>query len=152
MAGKKAATDLVKCVWDQWTSTCSFNQFLNMVKLTKIETTRVVGEFTVCPEHCNRQKTLHGGLTATIFEDLTAMAMVSRGINPETPPGRAASLKISYMAPAKLGDLVEIEAATIRAGKTVAYLDCILRLKKDGKILAKGSQVRTFIPDDKKKA
>lgn len=57
-------------------------------------------------------------------------------------PGVTANLNVSYMAPARVGDLVEIEATTIRAGKTMAYLDCVLRLKADGKILAKGGQTK----------
>lgn len=107
---------------------------------------RAVGEFTVAPEHCNRQGTLHGGLISTIVDNVTSYGMMSKGSH----PGVTANLSVSFIAPAKVGDVVQIEATTVRAGKKMAYLDCVLKLKSDGRILAKGGQVKYIQFDDEK--
>lgn len=46
------------------------------------------------------------------------------------------------MKAARLGDVVVVDAKTIRAGKTLAYLECELRHKKDGSVIAKGTQTK----------
>lgn len=35
-----------------------------------------------------------------------------------------------------------IDAQTVRAGRNLAYLECELRNKKDGSLIAKGSQTK----------
>lgn len=48
----------------------------------------------------------------------------------------------SYMKGAKEGDVVIIDAKTIRAGKKIAFLECDLLHKKDGSIIARGTQTK----------
>lgn len=48
----------------------------------------------------------------------------------------------SYLKGAKLGDVIEVDANTVRAGKTLAYLDCVLRLKGSGEIIATGTHTK----------
>lgn len=45
----------------------------------------------------------------------------------------------SYLKGAKEGDEVTIDARTVRAGKRLAFLECELKHKKDGSIIAKAS-------------
>lgn len=105
-----------------------------------------MGEFTVEKEHLNRDGTMHGGFTGTIVDNVTSYAMISKG----THPGVTANLSVSYITPASLGDVLEIEANTVRAGKKMAYLDLVIRRKSDDRIIAKGGQVK-YIQFDKKK-
>ncbi|EDV39893.2 uncharacterized protein Dana_GF24237 [Drosophila ananassae] len=123
-----------------------FDRVLNMIQMVDGGDGRAVGEFTVAPEHCNRQGTLHGGLISTIVDNVTSYGMMSKGSH----PGVTANLSVSFIAPAKVGDVVQIEATTVRAGKKMAYLDCVLKLKSDGRILAKGGQVKYIQFDDEK--
>ncbi|KAH8380571.1 hypothetical protein KR009_011526 [Drosophila setifemur] len=146
MAGKKLGVDFVKNISEYASKSNGFDRVLRMIKITDGGDGRAVGEFTVGPEHLNRQGTLHGGLTATIVDNVTTYALMSKGSH----PGVTANLNVSFIAPAKPGEVVEIEAQTIRAGKKMAYLDCILRIKSDGKIVAKGGQVK-YIQFDKEK-
>ncbi|XP_017096373.2 acyl-coenzyme A thioesterase 13-like [Drosophila bipectinata] len=138
MAAKKAGTELVKSIAEFSGNSKGFDRIMKMIKITAGGDGRAVGEFTVAPEHLNLAGTLHGGLTASIVDNVTTFALMSKGAH----PGVTANLNVSYMAPARVGDLVEIEATTIRAGKTMAYLDCVLRLKEGGKIVAKGGQTK----------
>lgn len=48
----------------------------------------------------------------------------------------------SYLKGAREGDTVVIDAKTIKTGKTLAYLECELRNKNTGHIIAKGSQTK----------
>lgn len=48
----------------------------------------------------------------------------------------------SYLKGAKAGDEIVIDAQTVRAGRNLAYLECELRHKKDGSLIAKGSQTK----------
>ncbi|KAH8304906.1 hypothetical protein KR018_006515 [Drosophila ironensis] len=144
MAAKKAGTELVKSIAEFSGKSKGFDRLMKMIKITEGGEGRVLGEFTVAEEHLNMAGSLHGGLTATIVDNITTYALMSKGAH----PGVTTTLNVSYMAPARVGDLVEVEATTIRAGKSLAYLDCILRIKENGKIIAKGGQVK-YINFDK---
>ena len=63
----------------------------------------------------------------------------------ELPPGVSINLSVSYLKGAKEGDDVIIDAKTIKAGKTLAFLDCELRHKKDDSIIAKGTHVKYIL-------
>lgn len=52
------------------------------------------------------------------------------------------------MARASEGDTIIVDANTIKAGKSMAFLDCVLRKKEDDTIVAKGTQTK-FIGFDK---
>lgn len=52
---------------------------------------------------------------------------------------------LSYLKGAKEGDDVIIDATTVKAGKSLAYLECELKHKKDGSIIAKGSQTKFIL-------
>lgn len=54
------------------------------------------------------------------------------------PPGVSTDIHVTYINGAKQGDNVSIEASTVKAGKNLAYLECFLKEKNSGKILAKG--------------
>lgn len=48
----------------------------------------------------------------------------------------------SYLRPAKEGDTIIIDAQAVKTGKSLAYLECELRNKATGKLIAKGSQTK----------
>ncbi|BFF99637.1 acyl-coenzyme A thioesterase 13-like [Drosophila madeirensis] len=137
MSGKRGV-DFVKQVAEYAASKGGFDRVLKMITITGGGEGRAIGEFTVEKEHLNRQGTLHGGLTATIVDNVTTYALMSAGSH----PGVTATLNVSYMSAAKPGEVVEIDARTLRAGRKMAYLDCVLRRKSDGRIIASGGQVK----------
>ncbi|XP_017022937.1 acyl-coenzyme A thioesterase 13 [Drosophila kikkawai] len=146
MASKKFGLDFVKNVSQYISGTQSFDRVVKMIQITDGGDGRAVGEFTVEKEHLNRGGTLHGGLTATIVDNVTTYALMSKGSH----PGVSVNLNVNYISPARPGEVVEVEANTVRAGKKLAYLDCVLRRKSDGRIIANGGQVK-FVDFDKDK-
>lgn len=59
-----------------------------------------------------------------------------------TPPGVSVDIHVTYLKAAREGDVVVIEADTIRAGKNLAFLECNLKHKKDGSLIAKGAHTK----------
>lgn len=60
----------------------------------------------------------------------------------DTVPGVSVDIHLSYLKGAREGDVVVIEADTIRAGRQLAFLECTLKHKKDGTLIAKGSHTK----------
>ena len=60
----------------------------------------------------------------------------------ESVPGVSVDIHVSYLKGAREGDVVLIEADTLKKGKTLAYLECVLKHKKDGSLIAKGSHTK----------
>lgn len=48
----------------------------------------------------------------------------------------------SYLKSAREGDTIVVDAKAVKTGKTLAYLECELRNKDNGQIIAKGSQTK----------
>lgn len=93
------------------------------------------------PEHLNRGGGLHGGFSATIVDVVTTYALMT--MDEEMPrPGVSVNLSVSYLKGAKEGDELYIDATTLKAGKTLAFLDCEIKHKKDDSIVAKGSHTK----------
>ncbi|XP_064539812.1 acyl-coenzyme A thioesterase 13 [Drosophila montana] len=134
----KNGVEMVKKVAEFISKGTSFDRVTQMVKITKGGEGRCVGEFIVSAEHLNRLGSLHGGLTATILDNVTTYALMSKGSH----PGVTSSLSVSYLAAAKPGDCIEVDAKTLHAGRKMAYIECVLRNKADGKIIAKGGQTK----------
>lgn len=81
---------------------------------------------------------LHGGVTASLLDNITTYALMSKGGH----PGVSVDLNVSYLKAAKEGETVIIDAKTVRAGKNLAYIECELRHEKDGSVIAKGAQTK----------
>ena len=97
-----------------------------------------LAEFKVLPEHLNQAGGLHGGFMATVVDNFSTYSLMTKGSH----PGVSVKLSVNYIKAAKEGDDVIIDAKTIKAGKTLAFLECELRHKKDNSIIAKGEQVK----------
>lgn len=65
-------------------------------------------------------------------------------------PGVSVDLHVSYLKGAMEGDTIVIEGTTTKAGANLAFLDCIIKHKKDNSIIATASHTK-FIGGGKKK-
>lgn len=101
-------------------------------------------KFTVKEDQLNPGGTLHGGFTATLVDNITTYALLSKGSH----PGVSVDMHVSYLTAAIEGDSVLVDATTVRAGKNLAYMECELRHEKDGSIIAKGGHTKYIIQDD----
>ncbi|XP_037940300.1 acyl-coenzyme A thioesterase 13 [Teleopsis dalmanni] len=135
---RKKGVEFIKHISDIIAKSTGFERTLEKVKITDGGDGRCTAEFTVSEEHLNRGGGLHGGFTATLIDMITTYALMSKPCH----AGVSVDINVSYMKAAKKGDEVIIDANTIKAGKKLAFIECELRHKKDGSVIAKGSQTK----------
>lgn len=95
----------------------------------------------MCQEHTNRGGSLHGGFTATLVDQMSTLALLTHA-DENLAAGVSVELNVSFLAAANVGDLILIEASTLRKGRNLAYLNVDI-MKKDGrKLIAKATHVK----------
>uniref|UniRef100_A0A096N647 Acyl-coenzyme A thioesterase 13 n=1 Tax=Papio anubis TaxID=9555 RepID=A0A096N647_PAPAN len=110
-----------------------------VVTLVSAAPGKVICEMKVEEEHTNTIGTLHGGLTATLVDNISTMALLctERGA-----PGVSVDMNITYMSPAKLGEDIVITAHVLKQGKTLAFASVDLTNKVTGKLIAQGRHTK----------
>ncbi|KAM5202591.1 acyl-coenzyme A thioesterase 13 isoform 1-T1 [Hipposideros larvatus] len=109
------------------------------VALVSADPGKVICELKVEEEHTNKGGTLHGGLTATLVDNVSTMALLctERGA-----PGVSVDMNITYMSPAKIGEDIVITARVLKQGKTLAFASVDLTNKATGKLVAQGRHTK----------
>ncbi|CAO1357020.1 unnamed protein product [Diamesa serratosioi] len=140
MSSKKSV-ELLKTIANFMTKTEGFDKCLRTLTIVGGGQGKCQAEFKVLPEHLNRGGGLHGGFSATIVDVVTTYALMT--MHEDMPkPGVSVNLSVSYLKGAKEGDDLYIEATTLKAGKTLAFLECEIKHKKDDSIVAKGAHTK----------
>ncbi|EYC30683.1 hypothetical protein Y032_0004g1715 [Ancylostoma ceylanicum] len=119
----------------------NFMHFAGAMRPISASEGRVKVEFDVSQEMLNPVGTLHGGCTATLVDILTTAACMA---TPRGLPGVSVDLHVTYLAAAKEGETVVIDAEVIRAGKTLAFTKADLIHKASNKIIATGLHTKAF--------
>uniref|UniRef100_A0A0N5AQ08 Acyl-coenzyme A thioesterase 13 n=1 Tax=Syphacia muris TaxID=451379 RepID=A0A0N5AQ08_9BILA len=144
VAAFKGAKDFSRCCGE-------VNCFARIINA---EEGHVKVELDVTNELVNPYGTLHGGCTATLVDIVTTMALTA---TPRAQPGVSVDLSVSYLAAAKLGETIVVDASVLRAGKMLAYTRADVFRKSDNALVAVGqhtkafplSQIRTKLPFQK---
>uniref|UniRef100_A0A673U1Y0 Acyl-coenzyme A thioesterase 13 n=2 Tax=Suricata suricatta TaxID=37032 RepID=A0A673U1Y0_SURSU len=116
-----------------------FDRVLEKVTLVSAGPGKVICEMKVGNEHSNNYGTLHGGMTATLVDNISTLALVSteRGL-----PGVSVDMNITYMSPAKIGEDLVITAHVLKQGKTLAFTSVDVTNKATGKLVAQGRHTK----------
>lgn len=88
--------------------------------------------YLVRDEWCNPSGALHGGIAATMLDDLTGATVI-------VLTGRyfaSVDLHIDYLAPARAGDRVYARSTLVRQGKRLVHVEGALR-HAGGELIAK---------------
>ena len=59
-----------------------------------------------------------------------------------SPPGVSVDMHLSYLAAARVGEEVLVEARTVKRGRTLAFLECEVRKKETGAVVVRGSHTK----------
>ncbi|XP_016071737.1 PREDICTED: acyl-coenzyme A thioesterase 13 [Miniopterus natalensis] len=113
--------------------------FCIQVTLVSASPGKVTCELKVEEEHANKMGTLHGGLTATLVDNISTMALLC---TERALPGVSVDMNITYMSPVKIGEVVVITAHILKEGRTLAFASVDLTNKATGKLVAQGRHTK----------
>ena len=119
----------------------------NWLQMTPVlaENGKIVVTVPVRADMTNMMKTIHGGIVATILDDLCGTVCL---ISADEFFYATVTLNVDYLRPAQIGDILTCTAEVVRQGKTIINVHADLKLP-DGKIVARTSsnlintQIRT---------
>ncbi|GMT14105.1 hypothetical protein PFISCL1PPCAC_5402, partial [Pristionchus fissidentatus] len=140
MAAKKYV-DVMKMFLKLEKGPKNFSSIVNTCRLVKAEEGNVSVEFEVDDRMVNHFGTLHGGCSATMVDVITTGALVA---TPRGMPGVSVDLHMTYLAAAKLGDTVQLDAEVIRSGKSMAFTKASLYRKPEMTLIATGLHTKAF--------
>ncbi|XP_073993889.1 acyl-coenzyme A thioesterase 13-like [Rhodnius prolixus] len=135
-----AVPETVQRIWKAMIETNKFDKVLEKVKLISAGQGQCTAEMTVSEEHCNISGTLHGGLTCTLVDVLSGVALVTDKNYPSK--GVSVDLHVTFLSAAPVGEQIVIESRTNKVGRTLAFLEVNIKNKKTDKIVAKGSHTK----------
>jgi uncharacterized protein (TIGR00369 family) len=106
-------------------STGGFNEFVGpLYRLSNVEEGAVKRfVFAAADHHMNGAGTVHGGMLMTFMD--TSMSRTSRLIL-NARSAATVSLTCDFVAPARLGDVIESRVRVTRRTRTIVFLSCEL--------------------------
>jgi acyl-coenzyme A thioesterase 13 len=124
------------------------SEISNWLQMTPVmaENGKIVVKVPVRSDMTNMMKTIHGGMVATILDDLCGTVCL---ISAEDFFYATVTLNVDYLRPAQIGDVLTCTAEIVRQGKTIINVHASLALS-DGKIVARAtsnlinSQIKTY--------
>ncbi|CAG7717783.1 unnamed protein product [Allacma fusca] len=117
-----------------------FDRFLENVVVLSAGNGSLSASMKVEKIHVNRGGALHGGMTSTIIDSMSTMALMTY---PEVPsPGVSVALNVSFLKAVPEGQEILIRATTDKVGKRLAYLTVDILNKSSGDIVAKGTHTK----------
>lgn len=106
----------------------------------------------VTKESANLSGNLHGGMTATIVDQISTLALttavLSKALNNESFArigSVSVELSLSYMSPVKIGETILIEANTLKYGRSLAFLNVNIFNKETLKLVANGKHTKYIL-------
>lgn len=112
-------------------------------QVVEVDEGRVKMQFTVEKYMLNPIGIMHGGIMATILDEVMGAASFTLG----RPNGFATvNMNIDFLIPAKSADIIFGEGTVLRAGKTILHIKAEL-YKTDGTLVAKATSnmIRTAV-------
>jgi len=95
---------------------------------------KVRAEFTAGEFYQGWENVIHGGIVCTLLDEITAYAMLCRGID----FGVTAKSEVRFKSPAPIGEPIEISAWVTKLRKRLVETSGLLALK-DGTVIAEGN-------------
>ncbi|CAK9829053.1 Acyl-coenzyme A thioesterase 13 [Anthophora retusa] len=132
-------TKLITVILDKIVKTPNFGQCLQKLQIISAGNGNCKAQLQVSQEHLNLGGTMHGGFTSTLVDCVSTYAVMTHGDN---VPGVSVDLHVTFMKPALPGEVVTIDAKTVRAGKTLAFLAVDITKNEGKDIIAHGRHTK----------
>lgn len=117
------------------TSPSPFMHWLNPTVISA-EKGQVILQYTVRQEMTNPIRTLHGGVTAAIIDDIIGLTLYT--FNEEFFYTTLNNV-IDYFSPAYAGDIILAETLVIKKGRQIVNLQCEIWNENHTRLIARGS-------------
>ena len=136
------------------TESNKFDRVLNKVQIVSASNGRLTAEMEVTEESLNWSDSLHGGMTATLVDQLSSLALTTalvkeEDLKTETNFAKVKSvsldLSISYLNGVKKGETLLIEAKTLKFGKTIAFLCVDIFNKQTNQLVVTGKHTKYLL-------
>ena len=132
-----ATLDHVQQVWARMKPNSPLYAFLlENIALVSASSGLICARITVGASHLNSQGTLHGSASAALVDWAGGMAIASTGM---MATGVSTDIHVSFVAAAKEGEVLEIEAKANKVGSTMAYTTIEIRRARDGTTICTGT-------------
>jgi len=140
----KKGLEMLKAIGKFMTESEGFDSVLKKISIVSGGGGGCIAQMKVEKEHLNRGGGLHGGLSSTLVDTITTCALMTHNDDKdgEIRAGVSVDLHITFLKGAKQGDEIEIEAKTIKCGRTLAFLECEIRNKNSNSILVRGTHTK----------
>jgi acyl-coenzyme A thioesterase 13 len=120
----------------------TFDRVLAKMTLVSAGDGKCVCELPVGEEHVNEGRLLHGGMTATMVDTVSTLAIMTMG---DGHPGVSLDLNVTYLKAAKIGECLTISSECLRVGKSVASAFVDIKNQK-GQLICQGRQTKYLLP------
>lgn len=131
----KAVQNMTPLIGQEFSvSPSPFTHWLRPVILS-VEEGKLSFQYKVRKDMTNPMATLHGGVTASIMDDVIGAAIYSLGVDSFHT---TLNLVVDYFASAKEGDIIIAEATVIKKGKQIVNAQCELWNADKSRMLARG--------------
>ncbi|KAL1490825.1 hypothetical protein ABEB36_013453 [Hypothenemus hampei] len=114
-----------------------FDRVVGKVNILSLSNGNGLAEFKVDEEHTNVAGQLHSGFIATLADYMSSFSFSTHELGNNYHVSIDMQLSFYESQAAKLGDVVEIQAKTLKSGHSIAYLEVLLKNKTTGELLAK---------------
>jgi uncharacterized protein (TIGR00369 family) len=103
--------------------------------ITVAENGHSEGSWTPTSDMANPFGNVHGGVIATVIDEVTGAAVMT---SIESPSAPTVSLQVEYLYGIAIGDTYTIMGDIVRIGRTMAIVDARI-LNEEGKVFARGT-------------
>ncbi|CAG9858164.1 unnamed protein product [Phyllotreta striolata] len=117
-------------------TTKRFNKCLKAINLVELGKGRCTATLKVKEEHTNSMGTMQAGFAASLVDTISSHALFTH--EKGNHPSVSVNINVSYLKGIKEGEEILIEADTLKVGKTMAFLQVLIKNKINGNLLVKG--------------
>lgn len=118
-----------------------FDKVLDKLEILSVGKGTCLCEMKIHKEHQNRGGFLHGGMTSTLVDSVSTLAL----LHETQKPAVSIEMSISFLRPAAVGETVIIETNAVKVGKNLAFLTVDLKSKTTEKLIAQGKHTKYFV-------
>ncbi len=114
-------------------------------ELVEVTEGRVVCRFAPTPEMENPYGVIQGGLLAAMIDNMIGLAVASVA---QGRPFTTISLSLSFLSPARPGEILRGVAEVVKAGRSQVYVEARLEREANGTLLVRATATNLLLGEE----